>query len=244
MDDPTVPTNSETVTFKKSHFYSALVVLAFFAGILVGYVAWGREGRGSPAAAAPSNQAAADATQQTFRRYDIPTEGFHSLGPADAPITLVEFSDYQCPFCQRWYEQVYRPLMDAYPGKIRIVYRNLPLTQIHPQAMNAAEAAMCAGEQNAYWEYHDKLFDNSSALSDDLYASLAADLGLDASAFAACMTSHKYQNDIQTDMQFAIDLGVQSTPTFFINGLAVVGAQPLSVFQQVIDQELAGKIPK
>src|SRR3990172_8236058 len=109
--------------------------------------------------------------------------------------------------------------------------------------MNAAESSLCAGEQNAYWQYHDKLFENSQLLSDSLYASLAADLGLDAAAFDACMTEHKYKSQIEADMQFAIDLGVQSTPTFFINGLALVGAQPLSSFQQVIDDELAGKIP-
>jgi protein-disulfide isomerase len=229
--------SSDTVTFKRSHFYSVLVVLAFAVGVLVGYLAWGR-GSGNnvqPAAAAP--------TQQVARRYDIPTEGFHSIGPEDAAITLVEFSDYQCPFCQKWHDQVYKQLLAAYPGKIRLVYRNLPLTQLHPQAMNAAEAAMCAGDQNAYWQFHEKLFENSAALNDDLYASLAADLGMDVTAFESCMTAHKYKAAIEEDMQFAIDLGVQSTPTFFINGLAVVGAQPLSVFQQVIDDELAGKIP-
>lgn len=232
----------ETVTFTKTRFYAPMVVLAFAVGILVGYVAWGRDGAPRTAApAAPVAQAAP--TAQPVRRYDIPTEGFYSIGPADAPIVLVEFSDYQCPYCQRWHEQVYTSLMAAYPGQVRLVYRNLPLTQIHPQAMNAAEAAMCAGEQNAYWQYHEKLFANSDALSDDIYARLAADLGLDAADFESCMTDHKYLDEIQADMQFAIDLGVQSTPTFFINGLAVVGAQPLNVFQQVIDQELAGEIP-
>lgn len=240
MNESTHSNKPETVTFKKSHFYSALVVLAFFAGLLSGYALWGR---GSAAAATPSNQAAAAPTQQAFRRYDIPTDGFPSIGPADAPITLVEFSDYQCPYCQRWYEQVYQPLMDAYPGKIRLVYRNLPLTQIHPQAMSAAEAALCAGDQNAYWDFHNQLFENFDALGEDLYASLAADLGLDAAAFETCMSGRKHQAAIQSDMQFALELGVQSTPTFFINGLAVVGAQPLSVFQQVIDRELAGEIP-
>lgn len=230
----------ETVTFKKSHFYSVLVALAFFVGILVGYVIWGQEGR----AAAPANQAAAAPTQPAFRRYDIPTEGFPSIGPANAPITIVEFSDYQCPFCKRWHDQVYEPLMAAYPGKIRLVYRNLPLTQIHPQAMNAAEAALCAGEQNAYWQYHNKLFENFDLLGDPLYDSIASELGLDADAFKSCMSGDKYLDEIKADMQFAFNLGVQSTPTFFINGLAIVGAQPLSVFQQVIDDELAGKIPK
>ena len=229
----------DTVTFKRSYFYSVLVVFAFAAGIFVGYLAWGRAGGASPSAANNNQPAAAGAP----RRYDIPTKGFYSIGPADAPITLVEFSDYQCPYCQRWHDQVYDSLMAAYPGHIRLVYRNLPLTQLHPQAMNAAESSLCAGEQDAYWQYHDKLFENSQLLSDSLYASLAADLGLDAAAFDACMTEHKYKSQIEADMQFAIDLGVQSTPTFFINGLALVGAQPLSAFQQVIDDELAGKIP-
>ena len=230
----------DTVTFKRSYFYSVLVALSFFVGILVGYVAWGR----SPAA--PSTAAAAVAaapTKSVARRYEIPTRGFYAIGPANAAITLVEFSDYQCPYCQKWHDQVYEQLMAAYPGKIRLVYRNLPLTQLHPQAMNAAEAAMCAGDQNVYWEYHEKLFENSAALSDGLYASLAEELGLDASTFESCMADDKHLAAIQADMQFALDLGVQSTPTFFINGLAIVGAQPLSVFQQVIDDELAGKIP-
>jgi protein-disulfide isomerase len=233
----------DTVTFKRSYFYSVLVVFAFAAGIFVGYLAWGRAGGTSPSAANNNRPAAGAPTQQAARRYDIPTAGFYSTGPADAPITLVEFSDYQCPYCQRWHDQVYDSLMAAYPGQIRLVYRNLPLTQLHPQAMNAAESSLCAGEQNAYWQYHEKLFENSQLLSDSLYASLAAELGLDAAAFNDCMTEHKYKSQIEADMQFAIDLGVQSTPTFFINGLAVVGAQPLSAFQQVIDDELAGKIP-
>lgn len=242
MNEPIIQTQ-DTVTFKKSHFYAPMVVLAFAVGILVGYVAWGRDA--APRTAAPAVPVAQAApTERAIRRYDIPTEGFHSIGPKDAPIVLVEFSDYQCPYCKRWHDEVYTSLMAAYPNQVRLVYRNLPLTQIHPQAMNAAEAAMCAGEQDAYWQYHEKLFENSDVLSADLYASLAADLGLDAASFESCMTDHKYLDEIQADMQFAINLGVQSTPTFFINGLAVVGAQPLSVFQQVIDQELAGEIPQ
>ncbi len=239
------PVEADTVTFKRSTFYSVLVVLAFCAGILVGYIAWGRGGTSTAAAAAPSNQAADAAPQPTkaFQRYDVPTEGFPSTGPKDAPIVIVEFSDYQCPFCKRWYDQVYAPLMAAYPGKIRLVYRNLPLTQIHPEAMPAAEAAMCAGEQNAYWPFHDKLFSQDD-LNQDVYPQIATELGLDMTAFNTCITGNKFQSQIQTDMDFAINLGVQSTPTFFINGLAVVGAQPLNVFTQIIDQELAGKIPK
>ncbi len=233
--------STDTVTFKRDHFYMALVVLSFCAGILVGYIAWGRK---STAAVAQQPAAQQQAAAPTYRRYDIPTEGFYSLGPADAPITIVEFSDYQCPYCERWHTQVYNQLMAAYPGKIRFVYRNLPLTQIHPQAMPAAEAAMCAGEQNAYWQFHDRLFNNQDLLGDDFYSQVATDLGLDMTTFNQCRETHKFQSTIQADMDFAIGLGVQSTPTFFINGLAMVGAQPLSSFTQLIDKELAGEIPQ
>ena len=229
----------DTITFRKDYFYSALVVLAFGIGILTGYLLWGRGVTGTA-----SEQQAAAPTQQTFRRYDIPTEGFYSIGPADAPIVIVEFSDFQCPFCKRWHDQVYQPLFAAYPGKIRLVYRNLPLTTIHPQAMPAAEAAMCAGEQNAYWQYHEALFNGQETLGTDFYIQTATDLGLDVASFQACIEDHRYQDQIQADMDFALSLGVQSTPTFFINGLAIVGAQPLTTFTDIIDRELAGEIPQ
>lgn len=243
----------DTVTFKRSHFYSVLTVLAFAAGVLLGYVVWGYGSTGNAALVAQSPQTAAQVaagvetlvptSQPQYVRYDVPSEGFHSLGPDDAPITLIEFSDYECPFCRRWQQEVYQPLLAAYPGKIKLVYRNLPLTSIHPDAMPAAEAAMCAGDQNAYWQYHDKLF-ASETLGTDTYKQYAQELGLDMTAFNDCIENHKFQKAIQDDSDFAINLGVRSTPTFFVNGLAIVGAQPLEVFKQVIDKELAGEIPK
>ena len=245
-EDPPNPVQEDTVTFKRTHFYPVLTVLAFAAGVLLGYAAWGME---SPAAPSQTtNQASgavveAPVTQQPeYTRYDIPTENAYSIGPADAPVTIVEFSDYQCPFCRRWHDEVYEPLLAAYPGQIRLVYRHLPLTSIHPDAMSAAEAAMCAGEQDAYWPYHEKLF-SSESLGNSTYIQYAQDLGLNMTTFEACLTDHKYQQAIQADSDFALNLGIRSTPTFFINGLAVVGAQPLDVFKQVIDKELAGEIP-
>lgn len=235
----------ELVTFKKSHFYSVLVVLAFAVGILVGYFAWGRDGGTvTVAAPAPSGQVveAPQPTQSPYTRYDIPTEGFPSRGPEDAEITIVEFSDFECPFCRRFHDQTYQDLLEAYPGKIRFVYRNLPLTSIHPNAMPAAIASLCANDQNAYWEFHDKLFSNE-ALGETTYVQYAADLGLDVDTFTSCLSSGKHDDFISQDMDFSIGLGVQSTPTFFVNGLAIVGAQPLSNFKQLIDKELAGEIP-
>src|ERR1044071_869983 len=250
-EDSQIPLIQEdTVTFKRSHFYAVLTVLAFAAGILLGYVVWGMD---APGANTPGAQTAgqtsgpvveAPVTQQAqYKRYDIPTNNFYALGPADAPITIVEFSDYECPFCRRWHDEVYKPLLAAYPGKIRLVYRNLPLTSIHPDALAAAEAAMCAGEQDVYWKYHDKLF-SSESLGNSAYLQYAQDLGLNMTTFKACLSDHKYQKTIEADSDFAINLGIRSTPTFFINGLALVGAQPLDVFKQVIDKELAGEIPK
>ena len=243
--------SEETVTFKLSHFYSVLVVLAFAVGILVGYVAWGRDTAvtaAAPAAAAqqPSGPVveAPVTPKSQFTRYDIPTEGYPSLGPDDAKITIVEFSDYQCPYCRRFHDETYKPLLDAYPGQIRFVYRNLPLPPtMHPDAMSAAVASLCANDQNAYWDYHEKLF-SSETLGEATYIQYAADLGLNIEEFTACLSSGKHDQFIQQDMEFSSNLGVQSTPTFFVNGLALVGAQPLSSFQQLIDKELAGEIPQ
>jgi protein-disulfide isomerase len=239
------PDAEEYITFKRSHFYSILVALSFAVGVFVGYVAWGRDIGVTAAAAQPSGPVAeAPVTAQPqYVRYDIPTEGYPSLGPEDAPITIVEFSDFQCPFCRRFHDETYQALLDAYPGQIRFVYRNLPLTSIHPDAMGAAVASLCANDQSAYWDYHNKLF-SSDTLGQEAYIQYATDLGLDVEAFTACLSSGKHDEFIQADMDFALNLGVQSTPTFFVNGLAIVGAQPLANFTQLIDMDLAGEIPE
>jgi protein-disulfide isomerase len=177
-------------------------------------------------------------------RYDIPTEGYPSFGPDDAKIVIVEFGDFQCPYCRRFHEQTYQALLDAYPGQIRFIFRNLPLSPtIHPDAMSAAVASLCANDQNTYWHYHDKLF-SSEILGEKTYIQYATDLGLNVDQFTACLSSGKHDDFIQKDKAFATGLGIQSTPTFFINGLSIVGAQPLANFQQLIDKELAGEIPQ
>lgn len=242
--------SQDTIAFKRSHFYAVLTILAFSAGILVGFVAWGRE----PAAAQtnanlPPAQGSASQPQvrtetPRYVRYDVPSAGFPSLGPQDAPIVIVEFSDFQCPFCKRFHDETLQPLLAAYPGKIRFIYRHLPLTSIHTEAFPSAEASMCADEQGAFWQYHDKIFENQDKLGFGLYLQIASDQGLDSAVFEDCLNSRKYKDAVQKDLDFALDLGANSTPTFFINGLAVVGAQPLETFKQVIDKELAGEIPQ
>jgi protein-disulfide isomerase len=181
---------------------------------------------------------------ENVKRYDVPIAGNPIYGDPNAPITIIEFSDYQCPFCQRWHAEVWPQIESKYGDKIRLVYRDFPLESIHPQAVPAAEAADCAGAQNKYWEFNNLLFGGGKELGTETYDAYAQQVGLKMDDFKKCVADRSYQKEVQDDTNFAAELGVRSTPTFFINGLAVVGAQPFSVFDQVISLELSGKIPK
>ena len=209
----------------------------FLLGFGSAWLIWGREP--SQAAAVQPRQAEAE----SFQRVNVSTDDDPAIGPADAPITIIEFSDYQCPFCQRWHADTFDALLNAYPDQIRFVYRDYPLYSLHPQAEPAAEAANCANAQGKFWEYHDLLFSDKMDLSPEAYSAYASELGLDLDAFKQCLASDKFIPEITADYEYASGLGVSSTPTFFINGVMIVGAQPLSVFQSVIDRELAGEIP-
>ena len=160
-----------------------------------------------------------------------------ALGAAAAPVTLVEFSDFQCPFCQR-IEPTLKRLREVYGDRVRIVWKDFPLTSIHPQAFKAAEAGQCAREQGKFWEYHDRLFANQQALEAEFLKKYAADTGLDAAKFAACLDSAKYAERVQGQMTVGMALGVSSTPSVFVNGRLLSGAQPYEVFTAVIEDEL------
>ncbi|MDD5368981.1 MAG: thioredoxin domain-containing protein [Anaerolineaceae bacterium] len=222
----------------------AFLPLLFLIGLGVGFLVWSR-----PAGAALVQNGASDTPpiandQQSYKRYVVPVDDDPTLGPDTAPITLIMYSDYECPFCQKWYHEVFKQLVVDYQGKIRFVYKDFPLYGKHNNAAPAAEAANCAGDQGKYWEYQDKLFGMTLELGAQSFIQYAADLSLDPQKFSDCLTSRKYQQEVQGDYDFATSLGVQSTPTFFINGLPVIGAQPIDVFKNIIDDELAGKIPK
>ena len=161
-----------------------------------------------------------------------------SLGSASAPVTLVEFSDYQCPYCQR-VEPTLKRLRAAYGDKLRIVWKDFPLTQIHPQAFKAGEAAHCAGDQGKYWELHDVLFNKQQELQPDDLKRHAIELGLDVTAFNQCLDTSKHAERVRDGVSEGGALGVNSTPTIFINGRRLSGAQPYEVFAAVIDEELA-----
>jgi protein-disulfide isomerase len=161
-----------------------------------------------------------------------------SLGRASAPVTLIEFSDFQCPFCQR-VAPTLKKIRETYGDKVRIVWKDFPLTQIHPQAFKAGEAAHCAGDQGKYWDYHDRLFANQQQLQPEDLKKHAADLGLDAAAFNACLDSSKYGERVRDGVAQGTRLGVNSTPTIYINGRMLSGAQPYETFVSVIDEELS-----
>jgi protein-disulfide isomerase len=165
-----------------------------------------------------------------------------ALGPENAPVTIIQFSDFQCPFSKRYFDETEQLILSAYGDQVRYVFRDFPLTSIHPQAEKAAEAARCAFDQGKFWEYHDMLFQNQGALDVDSLKSYAAALGLDQTAFNLCLNSGKYAEEVEKDIEDARSYGVTGSPTLFINGRKVVGAQPYAVFQNIIEEELA-KIP-
>lgn len=161
-------------------------------------------------------------------------------GAREAPVTIVEFSDFQCPFCKSVTATV-KQVVERYPGKVKWVFRDFPIPSLHPAAPKAHEAARCAAEQGKFWEYHDLLFEKSPREAPDDLKQYAKDLKLDTASFAQCLDSGKHEAAVNRDVQEGMRLGVTGTPTFFINGRELVGAQPLTAFQKIIDSELARK---
>jgi protein-disulfide isomerase len=166
-----------------------------------------------------------------------------SEGPADAPVTLVEFSDFQCPFCARARPMI-QALREHYPTQLRVVYKHLPLEAIHPHARAAAEAAVCADEQGKFWAYHDQLFAHQSKLSDDDLRGYAAAVGLDLSAFEQCRKDPKRTQKVADDLAEARAAGITGTPAFVINGVLLRGLQPPDAMIARIDKDLGAAAPK
>ncbi len=165
-----------------------------------------------------------------------------SRGPENAPIVLIEFSDYQCPFCKR-VEPTVVEILKKYPTQVRLVYRHMPLDGLHPRARAAAIAAVCAEQQGKFWEYHDALFTNQQALADADLEKYGASVGLDAEKFKACRNDPASEARVNTDATAARAAGLTGTPAFFVNGILISGARPIEDFTRWIDQELAAKGP-
>lgn len=175
-------------------------------------------------------------------RLDIKvTENDHIRGDINAPVKIIEFSDYQCPFCQKHHSTM-QQITEEYGEQVAWVYKHFPLDSIHQNARPAAEASECVWEQKGdegFWQFTDKLFENQSSLGLTLYNQLAQEIGVDMSQFDECVSSRKYQQKVEADYQTGIKAGVNGTPANFVNGLSISGAAPYSNFKQVIDSELS-----
>jgi protein-disulfide isomerase len=172
-------------------------------------------------------------------RVTLDNEGAPAVGPANAPVTLVEFSDFECPFCGRFAPTLKR-VEEAYGDKVRIVYRQLPLTSIHPNAFKAAEASLCAHEQGKFWQLHDAMFQDQKRIAVSDLKARAGELGLDRKQFDSCLDTGKFTARVQDDVKVATRLGINGTPALFVNGVRIEGgAVPFESVKQAIDKELA-----
>jgi protein-disulfide isomerase len=171
-------------------------------------------------------------------KFEVVADLSRVRGNVDAPVTIVEFADFQCPYCQE-VEPSLKAVLDKYQGKVRLAFRDFPINQIHPQAQHAAEASRCAGEQGKFWEYHDLLYAKQEKLDPVSLKDYARTAGLDVERFGACLASGKFKAPIESDVQAGTLSGVTATPAFFIDGKLLIGTQAVSEFETIIGSALA-----
>ena len=167
-------------------------------------------------------------------------DGAPFKGTAKAPVTIVKFEDFHCPFCKQ-VQQTLAQLLSRYSKEVKIVHRDFPIDSLHPQARKGHEAARCANDQGKFWIYHDKLYANAPKADTEDLKAYAKEAGLDLVAFERCLSEGKYQGAVQKDVEEGTRIGVSGTPTFFINGRLFSGAQSLEAFVRVIEEELASR---
>lgn len=163
-----------------------------------------------------------------------------TLGNPDAPLVIVEFADFQCPFCRESFP-ILRELLIKHPDDVYLIYKDFPIEQIHPLAFPAAQAGQCALEQDLFWSLHDKIYINQDRLSQDLLFQLARESGMDMSAFAQCMQEERYAQEVADDFQAGLDLGVSGTPTFFVNGRKIAGVVPREAWERIVEFFVSAK---
>jgi protein-disulfide isomerase len=171
-------------------------------------------------------------------RAEVSVDGAPFRGSATAPVAIVEFTDFHCPICQRVLPTL-RQLESQYGDKVKLVFRDYPIDNLHPAARKAHEPARCAHDQGKFWAYHDALFANAPKAGPEQLKTYAQEVGLDVAAFEQCVNSGTYQAAVQSDVEEGTRVGVTGTPAFFINGRLVSGAQPLESFVRMIEEELA-----
>ena len=235
----------DSLTISKSDVWKSLT--AILAILLIISMFTGGFGIGSNSQPAQAEQVAQVAQPREEVKPSAPSADISSLidddaveGDANAPVTIIEWSDYECPFCARFYSQTLGQIRSNYieTGKVKLVYRDFPLS-FHANAQKAAEAAECAGEQDKYYEMHNKLFEEGVDGGVTSFKQYAKDIGLDTSKFNDCLDSGTMAQEIAKDFQDGQAVGITGTPGFIINGKLVSGAQPYSVFEQVIEAALA-----
>ncbi len=204
--------------------------LLLFIGLIFGFLIWGKD---DIQAALTKISITQNLKIENLELTDAPT-----LGPDEAPVTIIEFGDFECLYCKAWHDNVLPHILQEFGEQVRFVYLDYPLTDIHSQAFLAAEAAHCAGGQGAYWSYHDALFEQQEKLANEFYAPLAFELGLNVDTFQDCLEEGKFAAQVRQSMLTAHDLAFTGTPAFIINGQVLIGAQPLETFQQIISEEL------
>lgn len=189
------------------------------------------------AAAGGGNQAAAGPRLDPGQRYAIDAAGNPSIGPADASVTIIEFGDFRCGFCKRFHDETRAAILERYQGRVLLVFRDYPI--LGQSSFDAANAAECADDQGRFWEYQDLLYANQATLVRDAFIAHAQSLGMDVATFTACYDEQRHEAEILADYQAGEALGVGGTPTFFINGRPLIGAQPIDAFVNVIEDELS-----
>ncbi|MBT4376929.1 DsbA family protein [archaeon] len=224
--------SNKTITFKKDTLMYVVIAILVIALILVIF--------------AGGTKSNSETIKDMAKNGAKPSVNMNALidddsikGNPDAPVTIVEFSDYECPFCERFYSQTFGQIKSEYidTGKVNFVYRDFPLG-FHTNAQKAAEAAECAGEQGQYFDMHDKLFELGVDGGTTSFKQYAKDIGLNTDEFATCLDSGQMAKEVKADMSAGQKLGVQGTPAFFINGEFISGAQPFNVFEQAIEAAL------
>lgn len=256
-EEPTSPAAapSPEATVPRHTFNYVIIAIVFFAlGIGLGVIGYDRvtadtasqvdaavnRAVATAVAAVPrGDTVAVEPTRDPNQRFVVDTEGDPAKGPADAPVTIVEFGDFRCGYCRRFLDQTFNPLLEAYGENVRFVYRDYPI--LGPDSQTAALAGECALQQDKFWEFHDLVYANQDDMSMDAFMTYASDLGMDTEAFAACVDSEETQQLVLRDYEAGQTLGVSGTPTFFINGKMISGAMPFENFKSVIDEELKKK---
>ena len=240
-------------TVSRHTFNYVIIAIAFFAlGAVLGVIAYDRVSANTNAqvdaavnravaaviAAVPQGaQPVVEPTRDPNQRFVVDTEGDPSRGSADAPVTIVEFGDFRCSYCARFHAQTLTPLLDAFGDNVRFVYRDFPI--LGPGSVTAALAGECATDQGKFWEFPDLGYANQGGLTRGAFTTYATELGMDVDVFNACIDADETTTRVQRDFADGQQLGVSGTPTFFVNGRILVGAQPYDVFARYVEEELA-----